>query len=98
MYALYKTLREIGEAEERVGKIDHPIRCFVWNDDDNPDVYDILPLGTFEGIDAILLRDGPYNMKAGMRIQIGDEDFQVMTWEDIEVDDFNWKEYLSWKH
>ncbi len=97
MIALYETLEEMFAAEDKVAAIDHPIRCTV-HDDDDPYVCDILPLScNSDGVYGVLLHDGPNGTEPGCIFVIDYLDFQVMTWEEIEVDDFDWKPYLEWK-
>ena len=99
MKPLYKTMKEIGTAAVRFSKIDHPVRCKVEPENKEASYFDVLPLfWDEECVECVMLHDGPNGLKAGDRHGIEyDNDFQHMTWEDIEVNDFDWKEYLHMK-
>ncbi len=103
MYPRYESIRKVVQNMRKFLAIDHPVRCTFDKacEDHSEDVIIGLPFdwGCDDGVDLILI-DGQskYNSAIGKRFGIPFLEFQYMSYEPIEVNDFDWQSYLPEKN
>jgi len=98
MYPRYENIRRVVQDMREFLAIDQPVRCTF--DDDSNDVIIGLPFewSNNNGVFIILIDEKPkYGAIVGGRFEISFEDFQIMHYEPIEVNDFDWQAYLPEK-
>ncbi len=98
MHKHYNSIKEVVQDMRKFLAIDQPVRCTF--DDDSNDVIIGLPFerSNNHGVFIILIDEKPkYGAIVGGRFEISFEDFQIMHYEPIEVNDFDWQAYLPEK-
>ncbi len=97
MHKHYSSIKEVVQDMRKFLAIDQPVRCTF--DDDSNDVIIGLPFDWgSEGVDVILLNEqSKYSSIVGGRFEIPFLDFQLMDYEPIEVNNFDWQSYLPEK-
>ena len=98
MHKHYSSIKKVVQDIRKFLAIDQPVRCTF--DDGSSDVIIGLPFdwSNNNGVFIILIDEKPkYGAIVGRRFEISFEDFQLMDYEPIEVNDFDWQDYLPEK-
>jgi len=97
----YDSLHALCDGMKAFLAIDYPVRCTFDKESKEygEDVIDGLPFSWGpEGVYVILLnKQTKYSGTVGRRFEIPPESFQIMDYEPIEVNDFDWRAYLPEK-